>query len=82
MLRLASSDISASEVETHLDQIREECRKAARRVEADDDGTVCNGGSIVLVDTSKPIHEWSVIAQRNLPHLKWDWPWSKSRFDD
>lgn len=79
---LLSADMPASDVQKHIDELQDECRKAARRLEADDDGTVCSGGSIVLVDTSKPIDQWTPIAERALPHLKWVWPWSKSRFDD
>lgn len=71
-----------SEVEKLVLDIQEDCRKAGRSVESHDDGTVANGGSIILVDTSKPIDQWTPIATRVLPYVRWEWPWSKSRFDD
>ena len=79
---LASADLPKSDVEKYVDELQEDCRKAGRSVESHDDGTVAKGGSIVLVDTSKPIDQWDIIAERALPDVKWEWPWSKSRFDD
>ncbi|KAI4728243.1 2, 3 cyclic phosphodiesterase [Aureobasidium sp. EXF-10728] len=81
-LSLMYADLPKSDVEKLVPEIQEDCRKAGRSVEAHDDGTVANGGSIVLVDTSKPIDQWKPIATRALPYIRWEWPWSKSRFDD
>ncbi|THX25281.1 2, 3 cyclic phosphodiesterase [Aureobasidium pullulans] len=81
-LSLMYADLPKSDVEKHVDELQEDCRKAGRSVESHDDGTVAKGGSIVLVDTSKPIDQWDIIAERALPDVKWEWPWSKSRFDD
>ncbi|CAD0083171.1 unnamed protein product [Aureobasidium vineae] len=78
----AGKTAQLSDVEKLVSEIQEDCRKAGRSVEAHDDGTVANGGSIVLVDTSKPIDQWKSIATRALPYIRWEWPWSKSRFDD
>ncbi|KAK6005215.1 hypothetical protein QM012_007994 [Aureobasidium pullulans] len=76
------ADLSKAEVEKFVPEIQEDCRKAGRNVEAHDDGSVAIGGNIILVDTSKPIDQWHPIATRALPYIRWEWPWSKSRFDD
>ena len=34
-------------------------------------GTLCMGGHLVLVDTSKPIEEWKPVARRETPWLMW-----------
>lgn len=79
---LSSADLPASEVQALLKSLEEDCRKAARCIQADDDGVVVKGGSLVLVDTSKPIDQWDIIAERDLPSLLWAWPWTKSPFED
>lgn len=34
-------------------------------------GSLCLGGELVLVDTTKPIPEWNVIAKRVIPWVVW-----------
>lgn len=34
-------------------------------------GALCLGGSIVLMDTSKPVEEWIPVAQRETPWIMW-----------
>ncbi|KAH0303871.1 2, 3 cyclic phosphodiesterase, partial [Aureobasidium melanogenum] len=81
-LSLMYADLPKAEVEKLVPEIQEDCRKAGRSVEAHDDGSVAIGGNVILVDTSKPIDQWNPIATRALPYIRWEWPWSKSRFDD
>jgi 2',3'-cyclic-nucleotide 3'-phosphodiesterase len=78
----SSADLPASEVQALLTSLEEDCRKAARAIQADDDGVAVKGGSLVLVDTSNPVHQWDIIADRDLPSLLWAWPWTKSPFED
>ncbi|KAI5251304.1 2, 3 cyclic phosphodiesterase [Aureobasidium subglaciale] len=81
-LSLMYADLPKSDVEKLVFTVQEDCRKAGRGVEADSDGGVAKGGCIVLVDTSKSIDQWIPIATRDLQHITWEWPWSKSRFDN
>ncbi|GAB7350839.1 hypothetical protein MBLNU459_g1371t1 [Dothideomycetes sp. NU459] len=80
-LSLMYADLPVSDVQERLSLLEDQIRKAARSLEAGDGGEVCQGGSIVLVDTSKPIAEWVPIAERHLPHLSWSWPWSRPPSD-
>jgi hypothetical protein len=34
-------------------------------------GTLCMGGHLVLVDTSKPMDQWKAIAKRETPWVMW-----------
>lgn len=34
-------------------------------------GTLTMGGSMVLVDTSKPVDEWEIVARRETPWVMW-----------
>lgn len=34
-------------------------------------GTLCMGGHMVLVDTSKPVDQWKPIAKRETPWVMW-----------
>lgn len=81
-LSLAYAELPASDVQKQINLLVQDCQHAARNLDADPDGIVAKGGSLVLVDTARPIHEWSVVAERHLPHLLWNWPWSKSQFED
>lgn len=72
-----SADIPASDVESQKSTIEKEIAEVrAELLKSSDDGknVVCEGGVIVLVPTYKPIDEWEPIGQRELSHIRWEWP--------
>ncbi|KAF1356744.1 2',3'-cyclic-nucleotide 3'-phosphodiesterase [Delphinella strobiligena] len=81
-LSLMYADLPVCEVQSGIAAVKHDFQKAMRALQADDRGLVAKGGSLVLVDTSKPINEWVIIAERDIPEAMWMSPWSKSRFDD
>lgn len=67
-LSLMYAEMRASHVEKHLPAVLNAILDGA-------DGFyhTADGGKLVLVDTSKPIRDWTVMAERNLPRLHWHW---------
>ncbi|KAL1306642.1 hypothetical protein AAFC00_005318 [Neodothiora populina] len=81
-MSLMYASLPTPEVREQIEAIQQDVHNASRHLSTDDQGVVATGGSLVLVDTSKPISQWQIVAERELPQLRWMSPWAKSGFDD
>ena len=79
---MSSATLPTSEVQQLMPTLEQDCQKTARTIPADESGVIAKGGSLVLVDTSKPVSSWTVIATRELPLLSWAWPRFESNLND
>ncbi|KPI41869.1 2',3'-cyclic-nucleotide 3'-phosphodiesterase [Cyphellophora attinorum] len=70
-LSLMYADIPRAEVKKKVPLIEMQIAYAIGDLFACCGGTLCMGGYLVLVDTSKPVDEWKTIAKRETPWAMW-----------
>jgi 2'-5' RNA ligase len=70
-MSLLYADLPTEDVKKKVPLIETKIGFAVGDVFACCGGSLCLGGELVLVDTTKPIHEWNVIARRIVPWVVW-----------
>lgn len=70
-LSLMYADIPKAEVKNRVPLVEMQLAYAIGDLFACCGGTLCIGGYLVLVDTSKDVSEWEVIAKRETPWVMW-----------
>ena len=70
-LTVLYADIPAKEVSNKIALIEMKLGFAIGDIFACCGGTLCMGGHLVLVDTSKPMDQWTPVAKRETPWIMW-----------
>ena len=70
-LTVLYADIPAKEVSNKIALIEMKLGFAIGDIFACCGGTLCMGGQLVLVDTSKPMDQWTAVAKRETPWIMW-----------
>ena len=70
-LTLLYADISTREAQNKVALIEMKIGFAIGDIFACCGGTLCMGGHLVLVDTSKPVDQWEPVAKRETPWVMW-----------
>lgn len=70
-LTLLYADIPTKEVANKIALIEMKLGFAIGDIFACCGGTLCMGGHLVLVDTSKPMDQWQAVAKRETPWIMW-----------